>query len=388
MKYNFDLNVNRLNTNSLKWDLYDTDLPMWVADMDFKVSDNIINGFKKRIDNGVFGYNILNDEFYNSYINFWDKYHNFKIEKDWLLFSTGVIPSLSSAIRRLTNVANNVVILTPVYNIFFNSIRNNGRNILESKLIYKDNKYEIDWNDLEAKLSLSETTLLVFCNPHNPVGKIWTKDEIIKVGELCAKNNVYVISDEIHCDIVKPGLNYIPFASASDICKNISITLIAPTKCFNLAGIQTSAIVCPNKNLYNIVNRGINTDEVAEGNTLAVIAPILAFNESVDWLKQMQEYVFNNRSYAEKFIEDNIKELKVIKADATYLLWVDCNNITSDDVKLKDFIYKNTKLLVSDGAEYGDSGKGFIRINLATSKRRVIDGLNRLKKAIDLFKRN
>ena len=386
MKYDFDFETKRKNTNSLKWDEVDSKYPLWVADMDFKTAPEITLGYLKRIKEGIFGYNVLNDKFYDSYINWWDKYHHFKMEKDWIIFSTGVVPSISSAVRSLTKIGDNVVILTPVYNIFFNSIRNNKRIILESPLKYENYQYEIDFDDLEQKLSLEKTSLLIFCNPHNPIGKIWTKDELIKVGNLCKKHNVTVISDEIHCDIVRPGFEYIPFASVSDINKDISVTLIAPTKCFNLAGMQTSAAVVANKKIKALFERGLNTDECAEGNTLAVITPELAFLKGRPWLNEMNEYVFNNRDIVKEYIEKNLEGLHVIDGNATYLAWVDLNGINSK--VLRDFIYKEVDVYLADGLAYGKTGEGFLRINLATTKKRILEALELIKKAYDKFIEN
>ncbi|MBR4496579.1 MAG: pyridoxal phosphate-dependent aminotransferase [Acholeplasmatales bacterium] len=386
MKYDFDFETQRKNTNSLKWDEVDSKYPLWVADMDFKTAPEITEGYLKRIKEGIFGYNVLNDKFYDSYIDWWDKYHHFKMEKDWIIFSTGVVPSISSAVRSLTKIGDNVVILTPVYNIFFNSIRNNKRIILESPLKYENYQYEIDFDDLEQKLSLEKTSLLIFCNPHNPIGKIWTKDELIKVGNLCKKHNVTVISDEIHCDIVRPGYEYIPFASVSDINKDISVTLIAPTKCFNLAGMQTSAAVVANKKIKALFERGLNTDECAEGNTLAVITPELAFLKGRPWLNEMNEYVFNNRDIVKEYIEKNLEGLHVIDGNATYLAWVDLNGINSK--ALRDFIYKEVDVYLADGLAYGKTGEGFLRINLATTKKRILEALELIKKAYDKFIEN
>ncbi len=386
MKYDFDFETQRKNTNSLKWDEVDSKYPLWVADMDFKTAPEITEGYLKRIKEGIFGYNVLNDKFYDSYIDWWDKYHHFKMEKDWIIFSTGVVPSISSAVRSLTKIGDNVVILTPVYNIFFNSIRNNKRIILESPLKYENYQYEIDFDDLKQKLSLEKTSLLIFCNPHNPIGKIWTKDELIKVGNLCKKHNVTVISDEIHCDIVRPGYEYIPFASVSDINKDISVTLIAPTKCFNLAGMQTSAAVVANKKIKALFERGLNTDECAEGNTLAVITPELAFLKGRPWLNEMNEYVFNNRDIVKEYIEKNLEGLHVIDGNATYLAWVDLNGINSK--ALRDFIYKEVDVYLADGLAYGKTGEGFLRINLATTKKRILEALELIKKAYDKFIEN
>ena len=388
MKYNFDKETNRFNTSSYKWDVKENELPMWVADMDFETSPAIVKGFKKRIDHGVFGYVALSDNFYNSYIYWFKKRHHFNIKKEWIIFSTGVILTISSAIRRVSEVANNIVIMTPVYNIFFNSILNNGRHVLTSPLNYKDGKYEIDFIDLEAKLALEETTILLLCNPHNPVGKIWSKDELDKIGKLCAKYNVTVISDEIHGDLTRTGLEYIPFASVSKLNAEISITCVAPTKTFNLAGIQTSAIIIPNPKLKHLVERGLNTDECAEPNVLAEIAPYLAYKKSEDWLDELRLYLDENIREVNEFIKNHLPQITLIKCEATYLLWLDCSKITKDADKLQGYIRETTGLYLSSGSIYGKEGNAFLRMNIATTKARVIDGLKRLKKAIDSYKEN
>lgn len=381
--YNFDKLTNRRGTNCFKWDeINEGELPMWIADMDFEVAPAIKEGFKNRIENGIYGYTFLGDSFYESYINWWKRRHHFEIKKEWIVFTTGVVPSISSAIRRISEISNNVVVLTPVYNIFFNSIRNNGRDILTCDLIYENGTYRIDFDDLERKLSDTETTVLIFCNPHNPVGRIWTKEEIIKVGELCKKHGVTVISDEIHCDLVDPNKEYVPFASVNEVNREISITLVAPTKTFNLAGIQTSVAIIPNKFLRDRVERGFNTDEIAEPNILAAIAPELAFNESEDWLEELRKYIYENKMIVKSFVEKELPEIHLICGEATYLLWLDCSKVSKNPANLQHFIRKSTGLVLSDGITYGEAGKNFLRMNVATQRERVVDGLNRLKKAI------
>ena len=388
MKYIFDKETNRLNTSSYKWDVKENELPMWVADMDFETSPAIIKGFKKRIDHGIYGYVTLSDRFYDSYIYWFKKRHHYAIKRDWIIFSTGVIPTISSAIRRLSEVANNVVIMTPVYNIFFNSILNNGRHVLPSPLKYENGKYEIDFIDLENKLALEETTILLLCNPHNPIGKIWSKEELDKIGKLCAIYNVTVISDEIHCDLTRTGKEYIPFASVSKLNESISVTCVAPTKTFNLAGIQTSAIIIANPKLKHLVERGLNTDECAEPNVLAEIAPYLAYKKSEDWLDELRLYLDQNIKEVENFIKTNLPEITLINCEATYLLWLDCSKITKDSSKLQAYIRETTGLYLSSGLAYGKEGKTFLRMNVATSLSRVKDGLSRLEKAIKTYKEN
>ncbi len=390
MKYDFDSVIDRKHSNSLKWNVSENELPMWVADMDFKTAPEIEEAISNRMENGIFGYSEVTDEWYAAYMNWWKNRHNFRIEKEWLIFCTGVIPAISSIVRKITTPAEKVVIQTPVYNIFFNSILNNGRVVNENKLIYESGKYSIDFKDLEEKLSDEQTSLMILCNPHNPVGKIWSVEELSKIGELCAKYNVTVISDEIHCDITDNDKGYTPFASVSDVCKDISITCIAPTKAFNIAGLQTAAVVVPNPNLRHKVWRGLNTDEVAEPNAFAVQAAVAAFNKGGEWLLELNKYIFDNKNIVINFVKENIPNLYVVPSEATYLLWIDCSKVCDvengyDAEKLAGDIRKQTGLYLSAGNQYGSNGKEFLRMNIACPKSILSDGLNRLKSGISMI---
>lgn len=386
MKYNFDEIIDRTHTGSMKWDIEDNVLPMWVADMDFKTNPEILDAFNNRIKQGVLGYTLIEDEWYKSYINWWKKRHDLIIDKDSLIFTTGVVPAISSIVRSMTHIAEYVVVMTPVYNIFFNSIINNGRYVLENKLLYQNGTYSIDWQDLEEKLSHPQTSLLLLCNPHNPIGRIWDKETLQRIGELCHKHNVVVVSDEIHCDITEPGKTYIPYAGVSDICKNNSITCMAPTKAFNIAGIQTAAVMIPNEIIRNRVNRRLNTDEVAEPNVLASIAPIAAFNKGEEWLDALREYLWINRKYAENYIKKEIPDLYAAHQEATYLLWIDCTKIIGHSSDLCQFLKEHSGLYLCDGMEY-KNGTGFLRMNLATPLENVKEGLKRLKKGVEEYQK-
>lgn len=377
----FDEIVDRSNTGSLKWDVNKGELPMWVADMDFRTAPCITEAFVKRAEHGIYGYTLITDEWYEAYMSWWKNRHDFAIERDWLVFCTGVVPAISSIVRKLTTVGENVVVMTPVYNIFFNSIINNGRKVLESKLIYKDGEYSIDYDDLNSKLADSQTTMLLLCNPHNPIGKIWDRDTLQRIGQMCADNNVLVVSDEIHCDIVKPGLGYIPFASVSDVCRDNSITCVSPTKAFNIAGIQTAAVIVPNRNIRAKVDRGLNTDEVAEPNVFAQIAPIAAFGKGGSWLDDLNAYLWENRVYAEEFISCEIPSLFTVKGEATYLLWIDCTQMSGLPQRLGRYVRETSGLYLSDGRAYRN-GEGFLRMNLACPRALLEDGLKRLKKSM------
>lgn len=383
MKYDFDTPVNRRGTLSLKWDVADNELPMWVADMDFQTAPVIREALENRVSHGVFGYNIVPEEWNAAYQGWWERRHHFTLENDWMIFCTGVVPALSSIVRKMTTVGENVLIQTPVYNIFFNSIVNNGRNVQQCPLRYQNGQYDIDFEAFEEALSNPQTSMMILCNPHNPVGKIWDRDTLAKIGELCEKHHVLVVSDEIHCDITDPGKEYIPFASVNETCRRNSITCIAPTKTFNIAGMQTAAVVVPDPVLRHRVWRGLNTDEVAEPNSFAVQAAVAAFNGGEDWLEELRTYLYGNKQEVREFLAKELPEVYLVPSEATYLLWLDCRKYSMDSVELAEFIRRETGLYVSDGAEYGKTGEPFLRLNIACPRERLREGLKRLKEGLD-----
>ena len=387
MIYNFDLKTDRTCTNSLKWNVSDGELPMWVADMDFPTAPEVREAVLKRAEHGIFGYTIIPEEWYDAYILWWEKWHQFKMKKDWLIFSTGVVPAISSAVRKLTTAGENVLIQTPVYNIFFNSIVNNGRNVVEAPLTYDgDGKnYAVDWTELERKLADPQTTLMILCNPHNPVGKIWDKKTLAKIGELCSRYHVTVISDEIHCDLTAPGRSYIPFASVSETCRKISVTCIAPTKAFNLAGLQTAAVVVPDETLRHKMWRALNTDEVAEPNAFAVDAAVAAFTKGDPWLDALREYIAGNKQLVGEFINQNLPKIKAVCSEATYLVWIDCKSLPGDGETICRYLREKTGLYLSEGRQYGKGGEHFLRMNVACPRSLVEEGLNRLQKGMDAY---
>ncbi|RKJ03137.1 pyridoxal phosphate-dependent aminotransferase [bacterium D16-54] len=382
MSYIFDELVNRRNTHSLKWDVKEHELPMWVADMDFQTAPEIQEAIRERVSHGVFGYSIVPEEWYQAYMGWWERRHHFSVEKEWLVFCTGVVPAISSMVRKLTTAGENVLVQTPVYNMFFNSIVNNGRNIAENPLRYDRNTYQMDFEDLERKLSDPQTTLMILCNPHNPVGRIWSREELEQVGELCRKYHVTVISDEIHCDLTSPGQEYIPFASVSENCKNNSITCMAPTKAFNLAGLQTAAVAVPNPNLRHKVWRGLNTDEVAEPNSFAVEAAVAAFTKGEAWLDDLREYIQENKNFAEDFLKKEVPQIKQVSSQAAYLLWLDCRDMHGCAGEFTQYLREHTGLYLSEGKQYGENGSSFIRMNIACSRSQLEDGLKRLAEGV------
>ena len=385
MRYDFDTVIDRRGSFAMKWNVGEQELPMWVADMDFQAAPEIREALGRRLDHGVFGYTEIPEEWYDAYLGWWKERHGFSMEKDWLIFCTGVVPAISSIVRKLTTPNENVLIQTPVYNIFFNSIRNNGCRTLESPLRYENGVYGIDWEDLEKKLSDPQTTLMILCNPHNPVGKIWDRETLGRIGELAAAHAVTVLSDEIHCDITAPGKEYVPFLSVSETCRKVGISAIAPTKAFNLAGLQTAAAAVPDPVLRHKVWRGLNTDEVAEPNAFAVTAAVAAFTKGAAWLDELREYVFENRRIVSETLRRELPSVKAVDGDATYLLWLDVSRITENGDALNRSIRETTGLILSEGSSYGESGKAFLRMNLACPRSVLLDGLSRLIRGIRLF---
>lgn len=385
MTYDFDTPTERRNTNSLKWDVAQGELPMWVADMDFQTAPEIREAIMKRAEHGIFGYSVIPDAWYEAYIQWWKMRHGYTMERDWLIFCTGVVPAISSIVRKMTTPAEKVLIQTPVYNIFFNSILNNGRQVLESPLRYDGKEYRIDFADLEEKLSDPQTALMILCNPHNPTGKIWDRQTLEKIGALCSRHHVTVVSDEIHCDLTDPGESYVPFASVSETCRQISITCMAPTKAFNLAGLQTAAVSVPDEVLRHKVWRALNTDEAAEPNAFAVEAAVAAFTRGADWLDALRDYLYENKKLAEAYIEKEIPDVRAVASQATYLLWLDCSGLIGCEREAAGFLRRETGLYLSEGSQYGGNGADFLRMNIACPRAVLKDGLERLKNGLAAY---
>lgn len=380
MKYDFTTVISRNNTNSLKWDLFDDELPMWVADMDFKVAPPILEAIEKRIKHPLFAYSIVSDLF-EAYISWWQRHYNFKMEKENLLFSIGVMPSITSIIRAFSNVGDNILIQTPVYHVFFQVIENNNRVVVENKLKYENYKYSIDFNDLEKKLA--NVKIFLLCDPHNPIGKIWSKRDLEKIGELCKKHDVILVSDEIHCDLTDPEILYNPFELSSNYDK--VITCISPTKTFNIAGLQNSLIHTYNKKIYNKLQQQLLADFFYMPNAFSSIATIAAYRECEEWLENLKVVLFKNKSIVNNFIEKKIPLLKLVPSDATYLLWIDISKLNLSSEIFCDFLRKNYGLFLSPGIQFGQNGDNFLRLNIACPESLLIKGLEKLKEAVNDF---
>ena len=384
MKGNFDEIGPRRGTNSYKWDTAKEEnvLPMWVADMDFRAAPVIVEALRRRVEHGIFGYARVPNTYYEAVINWFDRRHTWQIEKEWIIYTTGVVPALSAIIKALTSPQDKVLVQTPVYNCFFSSIRNNGCEVVTNPLIYRDGTYQIDFDDLEKKAVDPSVKLLLLCNPHNPVGRVWTKQELNRIGEICLRNDVWVIADEIHCELVYPGYTYIPFASISPEFLMRSVTCVSPSKAFNLAGLQIANIVCADADLRIKIDKAININEVCDVNPFGIEALIAAYNEGKEWLEELKHYLWENYNYLKAYFSENLPQFPVTMLEGTYLVWVDCSVLKRSSIEIVHTLLYKEKLQVNNGSLYGKDGEGFIRINIACPRQVLIDGLNRLKRVL------
>lgn len=387
MKFDFDSVQDRHGTNSYKWDtLSESDIiPLWVADMDFKTAPCIIEALRRRVDHGIFGYTAVPDSYYEAVIEWFAKRHNLCVSKDHIIYTTGVVPAISAVIKALTTPGDKVIVQTPVYNCFFSSIRNNGCEISENRLIYRDNTFFMDFDDLEAKASDPKAKLLLLCNPHNPTGRVWTREELKKLGEICLRHGVTVVSDEIHCEIVFPPYKYVPFGSISDNFYKSSVTCCSPSKAFNIAGLQIANIFVADSRTREAIDRAININEVCDVNPFGVIALTEAYTHGVEWLEAMLAYVLDNYRCLENFVRDTLPGFSLTKLEGTYLAWLDCSCLDMPSAELEKYLLDRHKVLVNSGAMYKDPSDRFIRINLATSRSVLMEGLKRLGEGLHML---
>ena len=384
MKYNFDEIIPRRGTNSYKWDSAgDADiLPMWVADMDFRTAPPVVEALRKRAEHGIFGYVRVPDAYYAAVTNWFARRHDWQIEKEWIIYTTGVVPALSAVIKALTIPGDKVMVQTPVYNCFFSSIRNNGCGMIANPLIYRNGTYQIDFADLEQKAADPSVKVLLLCNPHNPAGRVWTKQELTRIGDICIRNNVWVIADEIHCELVFPGHTYIPFASISQEFLMHSVTCTSPSKAFNLAGLQIANIISADTDIRIKIDKAINVNEVCDVNPFGLEALMAAYNDSEEWLEELKQYLFANYNYLRAYFAECLPKFPVSMLEGTYLVWVDCSVLNQSSDKIVKTLLEKEKLWVNEGGLYGEAGEGFIRINIACPRQQLIEGLNRLRRAL------
>ncbi|WP_125766324.1 MalY/PatB family protein [Lapidilactobacillus wuchangensis] len=381
-KYDFTTIPQRRHTDSIKWAVQPNELPMWIADMDFQTAPEIKAAMMAKIQTGIFGYEEPHDDYYQAVIDWYQQEHQATAKPDWLIFTTGVVPALSASVRRLSHVGDNVLVQAPVYNIFYNSIVNNGRHVLSSDLVYQNGQYQIDFKDLAAQLAKPLTTLMILCNPHNPVGKVWTEAELLKIRDLCAEHHVTLISDEIHGDLVLHGPDYRSLFSLADAADYQTVSLVSPSKTFNVAALHAATAIVPNAALRDQVIRGLNTDEVAEPNLLALPGTIAAYTQGHAWLAALKDQLRQNYQQVATFLAANLPEIKLVASQATYLVWLDCSALKLPADELAAKLRAKTGLILSAGSIYGGNGDHFLRMNIACPASMVRDGLERLKTGI------
>ncbi len=384
MKYDFDEVVNRRGSHCVKWDeASEGVIPLWVADMDFKAAPAIQEAIRKRAEHGVFGYALVEEDYYLAVINWFQSRHDWHIRREEILYTTGVVPAMSVAIKALTMPGEKVLILSPDYNCFFSSVRNNGCEVLESVLVRKDDSFEVDWADFEAKCADEKTTVFLLCNPHNPTGRVWTKTELMRMNDICMQYGVKVVSDEIHCELVMPGYNFHPFAAVSDQCRKNSVILNSPSKSFNIAGLQTANIICSQPEWRRRIDRAININEVCDLNPFGPVALVAAYNESGDWIDELNKYLWGNYQALCEFIGRELPLLKVCKLEGTYLPWIDISAYGVSSQQICDRIMSEGKVWVNPGTMYGpQSGEGYIRVNIACPRSLLMEALERIRKVL------
>lgn len=378
MKYDFDKTIDRRATNSYKWDSAPEGvLPMWVADMDFRTAPAIIDALQKRVAHGIFGYTRVPDAYYDAVTSWFSRRHGWDIDREWIIYTSGVVPAVSAVIKALTVPGDKVIVQTPVYNCFFSSIRNNGCEIVSNPLRRTADTYEMDFAALERCAADPRAKVMLLCNPHNPAGRVWTPDELTRLGNICLRNGVTVVSDEIHCELVYQGFKYTPFASLSDAFLHRSVTCVSPSKAFNIAGLQIANIVAFDNDLRSRIDKAININEVCDVNPFGVAATIAAYNEGEEWLNQLVDYLHGNYEAMVEFCRRELPELPITRLEGTYLVWMDCSSLGMPSDALEHALLDDARLWLNAGTMYGAEGEGYMRWNIACPRSVMLDGLNR-----------
>lgn len=387
MKYNFDAVIDRNNTDSIKWDYLEKYygqkdiLPMWVADMDFEAPAPVVEAIAKRASHGIYGYTGRPLSCYEAIAGWVEKRHGWRIEKEWLSFTPGVVPALCTAIGAFTYPGDKVIIQSPVYHPFFAAVENNGRRIVNSPLKYEEGRFVMDYDDIERKFD-SRVKMVILCSPHNPVGRVWTKEELERLGNICLKHGAVIVSDEIHSDIVYKGHKHVPIASISEELSLNTITCIAPSKTFNIAGLSTSAVIIPNQRLRKQFNCMLENIGMENGNIFGITAMEAAYRYGEEWLDQVIDYLEGNIDFLLKYISERIPSIKAARPEGTYLAWIDCRGLGLNQEDLKEFMAKKAAIALNDGTAFGPEGDGFMRINVGCPRSVLQEGLRRIEEAV------
>lgn len=390
MKYNFDEIINRENTASVKFDLRkvvfgkEDIIPMWVADMDFKTPEFIIDALKKRLEHPILGYSYRPDSYFQSIIKWVKRRHQWDIEKDWISFSPGIVPAINMAIMAYTKPGDKIIVQPPVYHPFFSAIKNNNRIQIENPLVLKNGRYYFDFEDLKKKVK--DAKMILLSNPHNPGGSVWAKEELQKLGEMCVKNNVLIMADEIHADLVFKPAKFVPMASVTPEIANQTTTFIAPSKTFNMAGLATSSVINSNPSLKEKYDQVLDAIHIGMGNIFGTVASEAAYNYGDQWLDELLVYLSQNMDFVEQYFSEHIPDIKVIRPEGTYLMWLDCSGLNLKNKDLKDFMINDAGLGFNDGRMFGTGGDGFMRMNVASPKQAIKIALNKLREAVNKLK--
>lgn len=383
-KYDFDQLIPRRGTNSVKWDEEPAAdiLPMWVADMDFRTAPCVVEALRRRVEHGVYGYATVPESYYGAVTSWFARRHGWAPGADWILPVTGVIPALSAILRALTRPGDRVLVLTPVYNHFFIAIDNSGCSAAECELTYGNNRYTVDFDALERRAADPAVKLMLLCNPHNPAGRVWTPEELRRIGDICLRRDILVVADEIHCELVMPGFRYTPFASLCEEFERRSVTCTSPSKAFNLAGLQVANIFAADAALRARIGHSLQINETGEIGPFAIEALIAAYDEGAEWLDALNEYLHGNYRFSREYFDRNLPQYPVLPLEGTYLVWVDCraSGLTSDELETK--LLEEAKLRINPGAIYGEAGRDFIRLNIACPRKLLAEGLDRLRKVL------
>lgn len=390
MEYDFSRPTDRRGTDSYKWDSApEADIiPLWVADMDFETFPGITEALQRRVAHGIFGYTRVPETYYEAVCRWFGKRHGWHINREDIIYTSGVVPAVSAVIKALTLPGDQVIVQGPVYNCFFSSIRNNGCEMVSNSLIYnkEELRYEIDFDDLERKLAHERARLMLVCNPHNPGGRVWTRDELTRVAELCRKYGVRVVSDEIHCELTLYDNEYVPFGSLPDELSRGSITCCSPSKAFNIAGLQIANIVCRDAEVRNRIDRAININEVCDVNPFGVIALQAAYSdEGYEWLTQLRAYISANYDLLHERFARELPKCKVMRMEGTYLAWIDCSELHIPSDEIEEMLMHENKVWVNAGSMYGAEGAAFIRINMACTSELLNEGITRIVEGLGAY---
>jgi len=400
MNYNFDVEVNRRDTNSVKWEFMkgvedhpqlqpthrffgkNRILPMWVADMDFISPRSVVDALTARAQHGIYGYTAPTQDFYQSVVRWMQRRHDWEIAPEWICITPGVVPALNMLVRAFVSPGDRVLIQPPVYRPFYRAIENNNAELALNPLVYEDGRYRMDIEDLEAKCRDPKVKMAILCNPHNPVGRVWTREELAQFGEICIDHGVLVVSDEIHGDLIYKGHIFTPFANANDSFSQNSIICTSPSKTFNLAGLQTSCVVIPNEDLRSSFSKVLQSNGLSGISAFGVVAVQAAYDHGEVWLVQLLEYIEDNLKYLEQYIAEHIPQLTVVRPEGTYLVWLDCHRLRLGKWELKQFMLEEAKVCFEEGFIFGPEGEGFERINIACPRAILVEALDRIRQTV------